>query len=91
MMNHSVSPLMPMSTQDMPTLPTIAPDLAPLPHVELPPIPLDPTNPLIWVVMLILLLSHTDDLINAVANLVQVITPLIHRPSPQPKNRKSKR
>ena len=41
--------------------------------IELSQVPLDPTNPLVWILVLTLLLSHTDEVINAVANLVTAL------------------
>lgn len=41
--------------------------------VELSQVPLDLTNPLVWILVFTLLLSHTDEVINAVANLITAI------------------
>ena len=36
-------------------------------------LPIDPTNPLAWILVLTLLLSRTDEVINAVANLIRTL------------------
>lgn len=57
------------SIETQPAL-TIAP---PLPKPETPHFPLDPTNPLVWILLITPLLSNTDEVINAVTKLIQAI------------------
>ena len=60
----------PIETQPVPP---IAP---PLPNVESPQFPLDPTNPLVWILGISALLSNTDEVINASTKLIQAIATL---------------
>lgn len=62
-----------MNSIETQPLPTIS---ASLPKVDSPQFPLDPTNPLAWVLVLTLLLSNTDEVINAIANLLRAIAAL---------------
>jgi hypothetical protein len=45
-----------------------------------PPMPpnLDPTNPLIWLLVLATLLTATEKPLNAITNLIKAIRPFIH-------------
>ena len=45
---------------------------SPLPNA-VSPVSIDPTNPLAWILVLTLLLSRTDEVINAVANLIRTL------------------
>jgi hypothetical protein len=60
----------PITTQ---TTTTIA---APLPKIESPQFPLDPTNPLVWLLLITALLGNTDEVINAMAKLIEAIASL---------------
>ena len=44
-----------------------------LPTLESPHIPIDPGNPLAWILVLTLLLGNTDEVLNAIAHLIQTI------------------
>jgi hypothetical protein len=52
---------------------TIAPPLPQLPPLDAPPVSIDPTNPLAWILVITFLLSNTDEVINAIANLIGAI------------------
>lgn len=49
------------------------PPTIPVAPVQPNQLPIDPTNPLAWILVLTLLLSHTDEVINAVANLIRAL------------------
>ena len=49
---------------------------APLPKIESPQFPLDPTNSLAWIVLITALLGNTDEVINAMTKLIQAIASL---------------
>ena len=61
-----------MNSTENQTIQTLDPELPNL-SVEPSQIPLDPTNPLVWALVFTLLLSHTDEVINSVANLITAI------------------
>lgn len=52
---------------------------SPLPDTEFPQISTDPNNPLAWILLITLLLSNTDEVINAVANLIRAVAALKRR------------
>lgn len=58
-----------IETQTIPTTSTPYP----IPKVDSPQVPLDPTNPLVWVLVMTALLGNTDEVINAIANLLRAI------------------
>ena len=62
-----------MNSIETQPVPTIAP---PLPKAESPQYPLDPTNPLVWILLITALLGNTDEVINAVTKLIQAIASL---------------
>lgn len=59
-----------IETQPIPTT------SVPLPAPEAPQFPLDPTNPLVWILLLTALLGNTDEVINAITKLIQAIASL---------------
>ncbi len=61
-----------MNLQSTQPIQTIEPQLP----TTLPQIPIDPTNPLSWVLVLTLLLGTTEKPINATANLFRAIAAL---------------
>ncbi|HEY9699020.1 MAG TPA: hypothetical protein V6D10_17280 [Trichocoleus sp.] len=52
---------------------TIAPPLA---KPESPQFPPDPTNPLVWILLITALLGNADEVINAITQLIQAIASL---------------
>ena len=60
------------SIETQPTM-TIAP---PLTNPEPPQFPLDPNNPLVWILLITALLGNTDEAINAIARLIRAIASL---------------
>jgi hypothetical protein len=54
---------------------TIAPSL---PNPEPPQFPLDPNNPLVWILLMTALLGNMDEVINAIAGLIRAIASLRH-------------
>ena len=62
-----------MNSIETQPIPTIAP---PLPNTGSPQFLLDPTNPLIWILLITALLGNTDEVINAIAELIRVIASL---------------
>ncbi len=55
----------PLTTQTTPPEP---------PTLDIPSVPMDPNNPLAWILLLTLLLGNTDEALNALTNLVQATT-----------------
>lgn len=53
------------------TMQTTPPEL---PTLDIPSVPMDPNNPLAWILLLTLLLGNTDEALNALTNLVQATT-----------------
>jgi hypothetical protein len=60
----------PIETQPISTIAT------PLPKTESPQFPLDPTNPLVWILLITALLGNTDEVINAMTKLIEAIASL---------------
>ena len=67
---------------------TIAP---PLPNPESPQVPLDPTNPLVWILLITPLLGNTDEVINAITALIREIASLRQGNDKDGKGRRSDR
>lgn len=63
------------------TTQTTQPIDLPLPS---PSFTLDPANPLVWILVTTTLLSHTDEIINAIANLIRAIASLRRPNSSKP-------
>lgn len=61
---------------------TIAP---PVPTPETPQFPLDPTNPLVWILVTSALLGNTDEVLHGMAELIRAIASLKRS---KPRNRK---
>lgn len=55
-----------ITTQPVPAAPAPAP----------PQFPLDPANPLVWILLITTLLGNADEVINAITKLIQAITSL---------------
>ena len=72
-----------MNLQSTQPIQTIDPQLP----TTLPQIPIDPTNPLSWVLVLTLFLGTTEKPINATASLIRAIATLINTLT---KNKRSK-
>ncbi len=72
-----------MNLQSTQPIQSIEPQLP----TTLPQIPIDPTNPLSWVLVLTLFLGTTEKPINATASLIRVIATLINTLT---KNKRSK-
>lgn len=62
-----------MNSIEVQPTPTAA---TPQPNIEAPQFPLDPTNPLVWILLLTALLGNTDEVINAITKLIQAIAAL---------------
>ena len=67
---------------------TIAPAL---PNTESPQFPLDPTNPLVWILLITPLLGNTDEVINAITALIREIRSLRQGDDKDGKGRRSNR
>ncbi len=61
------------------------------PNLESPQFPLDPTNPLIWILLITALLSNADEVINAATKLIQAIASLRRSSGKRGKSRRSDR
>ncbi|MGI0493910.1 hypothetical protein ACN4EG_19175 [Alkalinema pantanalense CENA528] len=76
--------IQPTATQPITIQPT-TPQI-PTPDTQ---IPIDPSNPLCWLLVLATLLTATEKPLNAIANLLKILSPLL--PKQPKKNPKSKR
>lgn len=64
-----------MNSLETQPITTIAP---PLPNPEPLQFPLDPNNPLVWILLITALLGNTDEVISAIAGLIRAIASLKH-------------
>ena len=55
------------------TAQTLQPAAPELPAPTPTEFPLDPTNPLAWILVLTFFLGNTDEVLNAIANLIQTV------------------
>lgn len=63
----------------------ITPIAPPAPTLEAPQFPLDPTNPLVWILVISALLGNTDEVLYGMAELIRAIASLKRN---KPRNRK---
>lgn len=70
---------------------TIPSNLPQPPELELPQFPLDPTNPLIWILLITALLGNADEVINAATKLTQAIASFRRSSGKSGKGRRSDR
>lgn len=64
---------------------------APLPKVESPQFALDPTNPLVWILVITMLLGNADEVIRAIAELIQAIASFNRRNSKRSNSKRKER
>ena len=60
------------TAEQSPNASTSQPVSAPTPP-DISPVPIDPTNPLAWILVVSLLLSNTDEVIEAIVHLLEVL------------------